>query len=70
MLSRAGAGGIFETAFFDKKTIFLPLQTRQTNHQITNAHAQARRYSERCFVGEDQKTVTALLYNLITQLKK
>jgi len=67
VLSRAGAGGIFETAFFGKKTIFMPLQTPQTNHQLKNAQAEAQRNPHRCFFGTDQQTIVDLLYNLMSQ---
>jgi UDP-N-acetylglucosamine--N-acetylmuramyl-(pentapeptide) pyrophosphoryl-undecaprenol N-acetylglucosamine transferase len=65
VLSRAGAGGIFETAFFGKKTIFMPLQTRQTSHQLKNALAQVRQHPQQCVMGTDQQTIVDLLRNKI-----
>ena len=39
IISRAGAGTLFEIKFFDKKCICIPHQTANTNHQIKNVLA-------------------------------
>jgi UDP-N-acetylglucosamine--N-acetylmuramyl-(pentapeptide) pyrophosphoryl-undecaprenol N-acetylglucosamine transferase len=44
IISRAGAGTLFEIKFFDKKSIIIPLETKQTNHQYDNAQAMAAQY--------------------------
>ncbi len=42
VISRAGAGSIFELAFFGKKTLLIPLEGFADDHQVGNAHAIAR----------------------------
>ncbi len=39
IISRAGAGSLFETKFFGKKAIIVPLKTNTTDHQLDNAIA-------------------------------
>jgi UDP-N-acetylglucosamine--N-acetylmuramyl-(pentapeptide) pyrophosphoryl-undecaprenol N-acetylglucosamine transferase len=39
VLARAGAGTLFELAFFQKHSLIVPLETRTTAHQKDNAHA-------------------------------
>lgn len=44
VICRAGAGTLFETAFFNKKCITIPLETTTTSHQIDNARAIVQQY--------------------------
>ena len=44
IICRAGAGTIFETLFFEKKCIAIPLETHSTSHQIQNAQSMATYY--------------------------
>lgn len=44
IICRAGAGTIFETLFFQKKCIAIPLETQSTSHQIQNAQSMATYY--------------------------
>jgi len=37
VICRAGAGTLFETLFFKKKAIIIPLEARTTDHQVDNA---------------------------------
>lgn len=39
IICRAGAGSLFETLFFKKPCITIPLETASTNHQLNNAYA-------------------------------
>ncbi len=39
IICRAGAGSLFETLFFEKPCIVIPLTTRTTSHQKDNAYA-------------------------------
>lgn len=44
VISRAGAGTLFELVHFKKKSIIIPLITSTTNHQKDNAYAIAEQY--------------------------
>lgn len=44
IISRAGAGSIFETLFFKKACILVPLETSCNDHQLHNAQAIASEY--------------------------
>lgn len=46
VISRAGAGSLFEIAFFGKPCIVIPLETRATDHQKYNAYAMAHHYPQ------------------------
>jgi UDP-N-acetylglucosamine--N-acetylmuramyl-(pentapeptide) pyrophosphoryl-undecaprenol N-acetylglucosamine transferase len=42
IIARAGAGTIFEVAFFGKPAILIPLEVATTSHQLDNAQAVAQ----------------------------
>lgn len=44
VLSRAGAGALFELAFFEKSCLIFPLNAQTTNHQNLNALAFVQQY--------------------------
>ncbi len=44
IICRAGAGTLFEIAFFNKPCITIPLETAYTDHQVTNACAFKKLY--------------------------
>ena len=44
VISRAGAGSLFELLFFEKPSIIVPLETLVTDHQLDNACAMAQQY--------------------------
>ncbi|HBY05628.1 TPA: hypothetical protein DEG75_01635 [Candidatus Dependentiae bacterium] len=44
VISRAGAGSLFELLFFEKPSIIVPLETLITDHQLDNAQAMAEQY--------------------------
>lgn len=46
VVCRAGAGTLFELAFFKNKSLVIPLVAPTTDHQIHNAHALAEQYPE------------------------
>jgi UDP-N-acetylglucosamine--N-acetylmuramyl-(pentapeptide) pyrophosphoryl-undecaprenol N-acetylglucosamine transferase len=46
VIARAGAGTIFETLYFKKPCILIPLETHATDHQVDNAQAIAKEYPE------------------------
>ena len=41
IISRAGAGALFELIHFQKQALIIPLETASTYHQLTNAYACA-----------------------------
>jgi UDP-N-acetylglucosamine--N-acetylmuramyl-(pentapeptide) pyrophosphoryl-undecaprenol N-acetylglucosamine transferase len=46
IIGRAGAGTIFETLFFSKPCILIPLEIAGNTHQLNNAQAIAQEYPE------------------------
>lgn len=44
VIARAGAGSLFELAFFSKPSLIIPLETAVTDHQRDNAFAMAKRH--------------------------
>jgi len=44
VICRAGAGTLFETVFFNKKCITIPLETSTTAHQVDNAREISKLY--------------------------
>lgn len=47
IITRAGAGSLFEARFFDKPIITIPLETSSTAHQKDNARALAASFPEK-----------------------
>ncbi len=67
IICRAGAGTLFETLFFEKQTIVIPLETKITDHQLDNAYAMQRTRPDLFSVlrqGELVKDPTPLLKRL------
>jgi len=56
IVCRAGAGTLFEVAFFNKRCLIVPLVTGETSHQVDNARAMVARYPE-LFSMLDQATI-------------
>ncbi|MBD3273513.1 hypothetical protein GF385_04160 [Candidatus Dependentiae bacterium] len=50
VLTRAGAGTLFELEFFEKKSIIFPLIAKTTNHQKDNAKIMLKRNSKIFFI--------------------
>ena len=44
VVCRSGAGSLFETAFFKKPCITIPLETKQNSHQVLNAVEMQKLY--------------------------
>lgn len=44
IISRAGAGMLFEILFFEKPSIIIPLEAKTTSHQLDNAYAMKEQY--------------------------
>lgn len=44
LISRAGAGTLFEITFFKKPAIIVPLETASTDHQLANAKAMQQKF--------------------------
>ena len=56
VISRAGAGTIFELEFFKKKSMIIPLETSYTDHQYDNAVNICKRNKDLFFIYQ-QKTI-------------
>ncbi len=69
IISRAGAGTLFEIAFFHKPCIVIPLIADTTTHQQENAYAMAERYPALFDVLQqvDVATNPDLLYDHVMQ---
>jgi len=55
-ICRAGAGTLFELEFFNKKSIIIPLQTKQTDHQIYNAEEMSLKHPD-LFITQKQSSI-------------
>lgn len=72
VICRAGAGTLFETAYFKTKCICIPLEATTTNHQVDNALSFSKNYPNQ-FITLAQKEVQdnpLILKNTITKLLK
>ena len=67
IISRAGAGTLFEILYYKKPALLIPLQLSTTDHQLDNAHAIAREYPE-LFMVLEQTTLTQR--SLVDHLKR
>lgn len=72
IICRAGAGTLFETIFFNKPCIIIPLEGAADDHQLVNAYAMQKQYPDLCVVlrhHEIEKDPT-ILYNQIMHIVK
>lgn len=46
IICRAGAGAVAESLFFNRPTVFVPLETTTTHHQLENAQAATAEYPQ------------------------
>ena len=46
VICRAGAGTLFETLYFKKKALIIPLETHTTDHQVDNALSLCKQYPD------------------------
>lgn len=69
IICRAGAGTLFEIAFFKKQAFVIPLETATTKHQIANAHAMAREYPQlfTVFYQKELEANPAFFFNSLVQ---
>lgn len=70
VICRSGAGTLFETAFFKKKCITIPLETATNTHQVDNAYAIQKQHPELFTVirqKELEQDSTLLLTTLLYQ---
>ncbi len=55
VISRAGAGTLFELEFFKKRSLIIPLKTVQTDHQVDNALQMSQKNPDLFFVQDQDK---------------
>ena len=67
IICRSGAGTLFETAFFKKSCITIPLEIPGNSHQIDNAYAIQAMHPD-FFTVLEQKEITKNPQALATQL--
>lgn len=67
VICRAGAGTLFETAFFKKTCITIPLEISGNTHQVDNAYAMHSMYPD-LFTVLEQKNLIQNPMELATQL--
>lgn len=67
VICRSGAGTLFETLYFNKKCITIPLETKNNSHQVNNACSFAKQYPDQFKMiqqTELQKNPSLLFKNL------
>lgn len=57
IISRSGAGSLFEIVFFNKYCITIPLETASTKHQTANARAFAKTYPEKIIMFNQKEVI-------------
>jgi UDP-N-acetylglucosamine--N-acetylmuramyl-(pentapeptide) pyrophosphoryl-undecaprenol N-acetylglucosamine transferase len=67
IISRAGAGGIFESLFFNKPCILIPLETQTNNHQLLNAQEAIIQW-QRLFILLRQKNIETNSRQLMNEI--
>lgn len=67
IISRAGAGTLFEIKFFDKPCLCIPHQTANTNHQIQNVTALQKSNPLQFSIIKQEDFNSHLLYKAISQ---
>jgi UDP-N-acetylglucosamine--N-acetylmuramyl-(pentapeptide) pyrophosphoryl-undecaprenol N-acetylglucosamine transferase len=70
VICRSGAGSLFETLFFNKPCITIPLETKSTDHHIYNARACVRTHPNLFNIIEQKKLAEEplLLDNFVQSL--
>ena len=67
IISRAGAGSLFEIKFFNKPCICIPHETANTNHQIQNVLALQQEYPEQFLIINQSRFNSKQLYSTLMQ---
>ncbi|HBS48423.1 TPA: hypothetical protein DEO28_00090 [Candidatus Dependentiae bacterium] len=70
VICRAGAGTIFELEFFNKKALIIPLQTKQTDHQIFNAKEMVKKHPNLFIIQQQTNMPMDDLVNIDENIKK
>jgi UDP-N-acetylglucosamine--N-acetylmuramyl-(pentapeptide) pyrophosphoryl-undecaprenol N-acetylglucosamine transferase len=73
VVCRAGAGTLFETLFFNKPCLIIPLEGVADDHQVANAYAMQKKYPALCTVlrqHEIEKDAKALYNEVVKKLVK
>ena len=65
IICRSGAGALFETVFFEKSCVTIPLETTQNNHQLYNALAIVAQHPNLFCMVRQHEDVPAKLYKEI-----
>lgn len=65
IISRAGAGALFEAYHFKKPCLIIPLETRHNTHQLDNAQAMATEHPELFTIIRQKEEVPEKLYEKI-----
>ncbi len=68
IVSRAGAGTLFEIKFFNKPCICVPHQTAHTNHQIENVLELAQEFPNQFYIIEQSKFDATILLNALRKI--
>jgi len=68
VVCRAGAGTLFETIFFKKRCITIPLEAKTTNHQVDNAKEIQKMYPNLVTMIRQNKQYTDLFIAEISKL--
>lgn len=69
IICRAGAGTLFEVAFFKKDCIIIPLETQLNNHQLQNAQAMQAMHPEYFSVVLQANSKEQLLHAIAHRIK-
>jgi UDP-N-acetylglucosamine--N-acetylmuramyl-(pentapeptide) pyrophosphoryl-undecaprenol N-acetylglucosamine transferase len=69
VICRAGAGTLFESLFFKKPCIIIPLEASSTSHQKDNARAISRKYPELMTMATEHeiKSDNMILFRLLNR---
>jgi UDP-N-acetylglucosamine--N-acetylmuramyl-(pentapeptide) pyrophosphoryl-undecaprenol N-acetylglucosamine transferase len=69
VICRSGAGALFETLYFQKFCITIPLTTTTTSHQHDNAVAMAYNHPELFYVVEQDSTAISTIATIISSYR-
>lgn len=69
IISRAGAGSLFEIKFFEKPCICIPHETANTNHQIQNVLALQQEYPDQFTIIKQSDFDHSKLHTTLLQMK-
>lgn len=69
IISRSGAGSLFEALFFNKHCVAIPLETAATSHQKDNARALSHQYPELFTILTEQeiKSDNMILFRILNK---